>query len=172
MLFCCSQNKNNIRRRFFECFQQSIECSGRKHMNLIDNIYFITSLNRGILYLFPDIPDILHTVIRSRIDFEYIKRTLCVNCLTGRTGITGISIDRMLTVYRRLAEKDFLFLYLLFLYPEKFWKISNQYYNHRKSWIPPKTLEKLQKVLAQNEERHTFLKQFASFLNTLDKNFL
>ena len=100
MLFCCSQNKNNIRRRFFERFQQSIKCSGRKHMNLIDNIYFITSLNRGILYLFPNIPDILHTVIRSRIDFEYIKRTLCVNCLTGRTGITGVSIDRMLTVYR------------------------------------------------------------------------
>ena len=81
-------------------------------------------------------------------------------------GISGYSI------YRRLAEKDFLFLYLLFLYPEKFWKISNQYYNHRKSWIPPKTLEKLQKVLAQNEERHTFLKQFTAFLNTLDENFL
>ena len=82
------------------------------------------------------------------------------------TGISGYSI------YRHLTEKDFLFLYLLFLYPEKFWKISNQYYNHRKSWIPPRTLEKLQKVLAQNEERHSFLKQFADFLRTLNINLL
>ena len=102
------------------------------------------------LYLF-----LRKTLEKNHYDYSFFE-----------AGISGYSI------YRRLAEKDFLFLYLLFLYPEKFWKISNQYYNHRKSWIPPKTLEKLQKVLAQNEERHTFLKQFASFLNTLDKNFL
>ena len=80
--------------------------------------------------------------------------------------------DYAYSIYRHLTEKDFLFLYLLFLYPEKFWKISNQYYNHRKSWIPPRTLEKLQKVLAQNEERHSFLKQFADFLRTLNINLL
>ena len=33
-------------------------------------------------------------------------------------------------------------------------------------------LEKLQKVLAQNEERHSFLKQFADFLRTLNINLL
>ena len=91
--------------------------------------------------------------------YLFLRKTL-------ETGISGYSI------YRHLTEKDFLFLYLLFLYPEKFWKISNQYYNHRKSWIPPRTLEKLQKVLAQNEERHSFLKQFADFLRTLNINLL
>ena len=83
--------------------------------------------------------------------------------------------DGMLNAYSAihpLTRSETEYLKIRLIYPEKFWKISNQYYNHRKSWIPPKTLEKLQKVLAQNEERHTFLKQFAAFLNTLDKNFL
>ena len=35
-----------------------------------------------------------------------------------------------------------------------------------------KIQEKLQKVLAQNEERHSFLKQFADFLRTLNINLL
>ena len=38
-------------------------------MNLINNIYLITSLNWGILYLFPNITNILHTVIGSCINF-------------------------------------------------------------------------------------------------------
>ena len=108
----------------------------------------------------------------ATVNFEslcYLRKTLEKNHYDYaffETGISGYSI------YRHLTEKDFLFLYLLFLYPEKFWKISNQYYNHRKSWIPPRTLEKLQKVLAQNEERHSFLKQFADFLRTLNINLL
>lgn len=79
-----------------------------------------------------------------------------------QSGISGY------TTYRPLSGKDLRFLYLLFLYPEKFWKISNQYYNHRKSWISPKMLEKLRKTLGQNQERQKFLSRFAQFLPALD----
>lgn len=48
-------------------------------------------------------------------------------------------------LFTDISQKRFSFLIFTFLYPEKFWKISNQYYNHRKSWISPRTLEKLQK---------------------------
>ena len=71
------------------------------------------------------------------------------------TGISGYS------VYRPLDTKDFHFLYLLFLYPEKFWKISNHYYNHRKSWISPKMEEKLKKLPEQNMERQLFLEKLS-----------
>ena len=136
-------------------------CHGAYHYHnvLILPDYSVATVNFESLCYQPYLLDLYlflrKTLEKNHYDYAFFE-----------TGISGYSI------YRHLTEKDFLFLYLLFLYPEKFWKISNQYYNHRKSWIPPKTLEKLQKVLAQNEERHTFLKQFAAFLNTLDKNFL
>ena len=136
-------------------------CHGAYHYHnvLIVPDYSVATVNFESMCYQPYLLDLYlflrKTLEKNHYDYSFFE-----------AGISGYSI------YRHLAEKDFLFLYLLFLYPEKFWKISNQYYNHRKSWIPPKTLEKLQKVLAQNEERHTFLKQFAAFLNTLDENFL
>ena len=136
-------------------------CHGAYHYHnvLILPDYSVATVNFESMCYQPYLLDLYlflrKTLEKNHYDYSFFE-----------AGISGYSI------YRRLAEKDFLFLYLLFLYPEKFWKISNQYYNHRKSWIPPKTLEKLQKVLAQNEERHTFLKQFTAFLNTLDENFL
>lgn len=60
----------------------------------------------------------------------------------------------------RLRREDYLFLYFLLLYPEKFWKISNHYYNSRKTWMPPKTIEKLNNVVRQNKEKKEFLYEF------------
>lgn len=42
-------------------------------------------------------------------------------------------------------------------YPEKFWKVANHYYNSRKSWVSNRHLEKLQRILAQEESRSRFL---------------
>ena len=136
-------------------------CHGAYHYHnvLILPDYSVATVNFESLCYQPYLLDLYlflrKTLEKNHYDYAFFE-----------TGISGYSI------YRHLTEKDFLFLYLLFLYPEKFWKISNQYYNHRKSWIPPRTLEKLQKVLAQNEERHSFLKQFADFLRTLNINLL
>lgn len=59
-----------------------------------------------------------------------------------------------------LDGEDYLLLYLLFSFPEKFWKISNQYYNGKKCWMPQKNLEKLKKMIGQNEKRRQFIKNF------------
>lgn len=74
------------------------------------------------------------------------------------TGVSGYSEIRPIT------NDDRRFLYFLFLYPEKFWKISNRYYNHRKSWISPKMEEKLLKLLEQDTDRQQFLAQLHSSL--------
>ena len=136
-------------------------CHGAYHYHnvLILSDYSVATVNFESLCYQPYLLD-LYLFLRKTLEKNHY------NYAFFEAGISGYSI------YRRLTEKDFLFLYLLFLYPEKFWKISNQYYNHRKSWIPPRTLEKLQKVLAQNEERHSFLNQFADFLRTLNINLL
>ena len=37
-----------------------------------------------------------------------------------------------------MGAKGWQYLYFLFLYPEKYWKQLNYYYNANKAWIPEK----------------------------------
>lgn len=60
-----------------------------------------------------------------------------------------------------LDSQDYEYLYLLFFYPEKFWKLSNHYMNANKAWIPPKTLEKLDNMMQLEKEKDAFLKAFS-----------
>ncbi len=64
-----------------------------------------------------------------------------------------------------LQEEDYVFLYYLLWYPEKFWKISNQFNNMNKAWIPPKTFEKLQTVIRQEERKHKLLQVYQEHFN-------
>ena len=65
---------------------------------------------------------------------------------------------------RPLEEGEGIVLYTLLLYPEKYWKLVNFYYNGRKSWMPAKNLEKLLKIKEQEEERNSFLKEMKGLL--------
>ena len=56
------------------------------------------------------------------------------------------------------SQEDWIQLYYRLSYPEKFWKIVNFYYGARKVWIPAKNMEKLEKILKQEEEKNRFLK--------------
>lgn len=70
--------------------------------------------------------------------------------------------ERLLNAYdkvRPLSAADRITLYYRFAYPEKFWKIVNFYYNSGKAWIPGKNMEKLEKVLQQEQEKQKFLEQ-------------
>ena len=50
-------------------------------------------------------------------------------------------------------------LMVLLSYPEKFWKISNRYMNTRKSYISPVLMEKLQKVIEDDQEKLKILSE-------------
>jgi len=66
----------------------------------------------------------------------------------------------LLEGYRRkqeLTAQDLQGLYYRLSYPEKFWKIANQYYRTRKVWDSGKNYEKLQKEIRQNQARGEFL---------------
>lgn len=56
-----------------------------------------------------------------------------------------------------INDTDLELLSALFAFPEKFWKVINYYFNTSKAWIPPKSIEKLKNVIAQNEKRQDFL---------------
>lgn len=62
----------------------------------------------------------------------------------------------------RLGQEEYEQLYGLLLFPERFWKITNHYMNSRKSWISGRDIEKLQKVLEQEERRLDFMENMFS----------
>lgn len=64
-----------------------------------------------------------------------------------------LEYDRIKPVSRE--EREVLFI--LFLYPEKFWKIVNHYYNGNKTWVSQKSISKLQALMEQERERQKFL---------------
>lgn len=59
-----------------------------------------------------------------------------------------------------LTKQDYHFLYYLLWYPEKFWKISNQYNNMNKAWIAPKTYEKLETIIRQEAMKQKLLEDY------------
>jgi len=69
----------------------------------------------------------------------------------------GVNIIKEYETVRSLKELEKKILYVLFLYPEKFWKIVNHYYNGNKAWVSQKSISKLQTLIEQENERQNFL---------------
>lgn len=63
-----------------------------------------------------------------------------------------------------ISKPELNILYLLLLYPEKFWKITNFYYNSKKSWISGRNIQKLITIGEQNEKKDRFLYRLESIL--------
>lgn len=68
----------------------------------------------------------------------------------------------MMDAYERVLDmgsKEMRCLYYMFLYPEKYWKQINFYYNANKAWIPARNIEKLRSLEEQQPVRNRFLEQ-------------
>lgn len=58
-----------------------------------------------------------------------------------------------------MQEQEGQYLYFFLAYPEKFWKLANHYNNAHKSWLSERNVEKLEKVISQEEKREGFLQE-------------
>lgn len=65
---------------------------------------------------------------------------------------------------RPLGKNERRALYLLLLFPEKFWKIANHYANSHKAWVSTRDIEKLKKMTDQEAARRTFLENLFSIV--------
>lgn len=74
----------------------------------------------------------------------------------------GMALLQAYESERQVAAEDYLQLYYRFVYPEKFWKIVNFYYNSGKAWIPGRNLEKLERLLELEQEKIIFLESYKS----------
>ena len=64
--------------------------------------------------------------------------------------------------YCKVDQKQRKMLLLLLLYPEKYWKIINHYYNSKKCWIAGRSMEKLDAVCGQEQKKNAFLREVFS----------
>jgi len=123
-------------------------CHGAYHQH---NILMLkegeATLNLGQFHYNQQIMD-LYNLMRKAMEKNQFQRRIFEAALKG---------------YEReipLKDEDFYMLHILFSFPEKFWKISNQYYNSKKCWMPPKNLDKLKRTIEQNENRKRFIREF------------
>lgn len=68
--------------------------------------------------------------------------------------------SRILDTYNgvlSISKEEYKLLYILLLYPEKFWKITNFYYNSKKSWVPQRNIQKLMGIQEQGDRKNQFL---------------
>lgn len=71
-----------------------------------------------------------------------------------KTGLELIQAYEAVYSISQAARED---LKLRFAFPEKYWKSVNYYMNTHKCWIPDKNLEKLEKILSQEEAHEQFV---------------
>jgi spore coat protein I len=86
--------------------------------------------------------------------YYFIRKTMEKNDWNLELG------EKMIKEYKTLhglSQEEQNLLYILLLYPEKFWKVTNYYYNSKKSWIPQKNVQKLQILSQQAENKKNFL---------------
>lgn len=89
----------------------------------------------------------VYLLLRKLLEKSGWQETLGSELLDAYKEIRPLSAFEALDLYYRLA------------YPEKFWKIVNFYNNSPKAWIPEKNMEKLEKLLEQEQNRQKFLEE-------------
>ena len=123
-------------------------CHGAYHQHNVllteENVY---TLNLGQFHYNQQLMD-LYNIVRKALEKNQYQKKI---------------FDGAMEAYGKilpLEKEDHEILYGFFSFPEKFWKISNQYYNGKKCWMPPKNLDKLKKTVGQNEKRLEFLRRW------------
>lgn len=71
---------------------------------------------------------------------------------------TGRQLLEAYDSVRPVSSAEKYQLYLKLCYPERFRKVVSYYYNSGKAWIPAKNREKIDRLLAQEDARRSFLK--------------
>ena len=114
-----------------------------------------------------------HNVLRTPegwqvIHLEHLKKAPAMYDLSNflrkmleKNGWKAELGDRLIRAYdgiRSVSEDDMRLLFVMLSYPEKFWKVANHYSSSHKAWLSKRDLEKLEHVIAQEEQKEELLK--------------
>lgn len=95
--------------------------------------------------------------------YRLLRKVLEKNDWNIRLGIKAI--EKYIKINPLSNEELNILLYLI-MYPEKFWKISNYYFNLNRAWKPKQSLIKLNKLINQKEKKERFIRELKKTLST------
>ncbi|GMQ56010.1 CotS family spore coat protein [Vallitalea sediminicola] len=93
--------------------------------------------------------------------YRLLRKVLEKNDWNVRLGIKAI--DKYVSINPLSKEELNILLYLI-MYPEKFWKISNYYFNLNRAWKPKQSLVKINKLINQKDKKERFIKELKKSL--------
>lgn len=96
----------------------------------------------------------MHLGVQMEDLYHFMRKVMEKQNWNEQIGMAMIeAYDKVLSI----TEREKSWLYYLFLYPEKYWKQLNYYFNANKAWIPARNVEKLRALEQQQENRNSFL---------------
>lgn len=155
--------KNEFELMFQENYEYYMECAGKavEYMSHGNEIWCHGQMNQhNILYTGSQwrIVNFEHIMYAPAIIdvSEFIRKISEKNQWNYRMG------EKLLDRYERgyhMSDDARKQLLGVLLFPEKFWKIADHYYGSHKAWIPKRDIEKLEKIIAQERDRITFIEK-------------
>lgn len=88
--------------------------------------------------------------------YTYLRKVMEKNNWSVEIG------DKILNDYsaiKPISKDEMNVMKIMLMYPEKFWKIMNNYFNKNKAWVSSKSMDKLNNVCCQNEKKAYFLEK-------------
>lgn len=141
----------SCRTLFLEAEKKRLLCHGNyNYHNLIDSRQGLATVCFGNTGIGVPVFD-LYQMMRKLLEKNHWDRGLAVDVL------------REYEKQRKLMPEEKELLYLMLLYPEKFWKVSNHYYNSRKSWINRIDIAKLEELGRQQGKREETLEYLREY---------
>ena len=103
----------------------------------------------------------MHLGVQAEDLYRLMRKVMEKHGWDGDLGITMLdSYERV----RPMDKQERKCLYYMFLFPEKYWKQLNFYYNTNKAWIPAKSTDKLKSLKSQESARSRFLSRLEAAL--------
>lgn len=94
--------------------------------------------------------------------YEFLRKSMEKNAWDQELG------EKLIGAYNAIkpvSDQELLVLLACLLYPEKYWKQLNTYYNSNKAWIPLRSQEKLTLAVEQSELRERFVRNLLIRVN-------
>src|SRR5690554_6278698 len=84
------KDKDDVRRRLLQGFQEGVKGFRRQHMRFINNVYLVVPFHRGKLHPFPKDADLVDSPVGSPVNLQNIHGNPVVNPAATRAIIAGV----------------------------------------------------------------------------------
>ena len=98
------QDKDGVRRRFFQRLQQGVGGLLGEHVDFVDDIDLVAGLVRGVVHLLPQVADLVDAAVAGGVNLDNIERPPLGYLLAHRAGIARLPFASLVRQFTALAR--------------------------------------------------------------------